>query len=186
MGNRISKVYTCTGDNGTTGLADGTRVDKDAPEIIAMSAVDELNSHIGLLLTEALPTDIHESLIIVQHDLFDIGAELSLHGTHVLTGGRVAELEGWLDRLNESLAPLREFILPGGSRAAALCHVARSVCRRTECQLTTAAWNIEMNPETLKYINRLSDLLFVVARALNQHAGHTDVFWRGRRDAQTR
>jgi cob(I)alamin adenosyltransferase len=179
MGNRISKVYTCTGDNGTTGLADGTRVDKDAPEIIAMSGVDELNSHIGLLLSETLAQEFQEPLILIQHDLFAVGAELSLNGTQLLAGERVTELERLLDRLNDTLPPLREFILPGGTRAAALCHVARSVCRRTECQLTTVAWNMDLNPATLQYMNRLSDLLFVMARCLNRHAGHPESYWRG-------
>jgi len=177
MGHRISKVYTRTGDNGTTGLADGKRVDKDAPEVIAMGSLDELNSHIGLLLTESLPQPIPKLLIEIQHDLFDAGGELSLEGSRLITAEQVMQLEQWLEDYNKQLPQLKEFILPGGCRAAAVSHVARSICRRAECQLTAAAWHIDLNPETLKYINRLSDLLFVIARHLNQQAGHADIYW---------
>jgi cob(I)alamin adenosyltransferase len=177
MGNRISKVYTRTGDNGTTGLADGSRVAKDAPEIVTMGSLDELNSQLGFLRTESLPPKIDAILSDIQHALFDAGGELSLKDRRLLTSAQATQLEQWLDDFNDHLAPLEEFILPGGTRAAAICHIARSVCRRAEVQLTTTARHNAVNPETRKYINRLSDLMFVMARYLNKEAGVTDVYW---------
>jgi len=186
MGNRISKVYTRTGDNGTTGLGDGSRIAKDSPRIAALGDIDELNSLIGLLLTETLSTRITPMLVTIQHDLFDAGGEVSIPGYTRLTANHVQQLEQWLDDLNETLPPLKEFILPGGSRAAAVCHLARSVCRRAERRLTTVASTEVINPEAQKYLNRLSDLLFVIARFINRDCGHDDVLWqKGRPHSQT-
>ena len=177
MGHRITSVYTRTGDSGTTGLGDGTRVAKDNPRVTAMGSIDELNSLIGLLLTETLPEMVATMLIGIQHDLFDAGGEISMPGTILLAATHVEQLENKLDEMNETLTPLKEFILPGGNRAAALCHLARSVCRRAECLLVTVAATAAINPLTLKYLNRLSDLLFVTARFINKQAGHGDVQW---------
>ena len=177
MGHRLSKIYTRTGDKGSTGLGDGTRVDKDSPRVEAYGTVDELNSVIGLLLTETLPEKLWAALTDIQHDLFDLGGELCIPGRSVVTDERVTQLENILDELNADLSPLKEFILPGGSRAAAICHVARTVCRRADRRVITLT-KIESVPEvTVKYINRLSDLLFVMARFLNKQADHGDVLW---------
>jgi len=177
MGHRISKVYTRTGDNGTTGLGDGSRIAKDSPRIAVIGSIDELNSQIGLLLTETLPPRIQAMLIAIQHDLFDAGGEISIPGSARLTAEHVQQLERWIDSLNDTLEPLKEFILPGGHRAAALCHVARSICRRAERLLTGIAKSEAINPQTLTYLNRLSDLLFVMARYINNQAGNADVLW---------
>jgi cob(I)alamin adenosyltransferase len=177
MGNRITRVYTRTGDGGTTGLGDGSRVEKDNPRVTAMGGIDELNSLIGLLLTEVLPEPVQAMLINIQHELFDVGGEISMPGTTVLTAAAVEQLENQLDTMNNTLEPLKEFILPGGSRAAATCHLARSVCRRAESLLVTASGAGPINPQTLKYLNRLSDLLFVTARYINKQAGNGDVLW---------
>jgi cob(I)alamin adenosyltransferase len=178
MGNRLSKIYTRTGDDGTTGLGDGSRVAKTHPRVQAMGDVDELNSVIGLLQTESLPAQIVECLIGVQHTLFDIGGELAVPGYKMVDDDRVTRLETLLDELNASLSPLKEFILPGGSRAGATCHLARSVCRRAERTLHDSAQTIEINDAACRYINRLSDLLFVMARSLNAADGHADVLWK--------
>lgn len=177
MGHRLSKIYTRTGDKGTTGLGDGTRVDKDSPRVEAYGTVDELNSVIGLLLTETLPDPLRTVLTDIQHDLFDLGGELCIPGRSVVTEDRVTRLENILDDLNANLSPLKEFILPGGSRAAAICHVARTVCRRAEQRAISLAKTETVPEVTVKYINRLSDLLFVMARFLNKHAGQSDVLW---------
>ncbi len=177
MGHRLSKIYTRTGDKGTTGLGDGTRVDKDSPRVEAYGTVDELNSVIGLLLTETLPDKLRAALTDIQHDLFDLGGELCIPGRSVVTEARVTQLENILDDLNEDLAPLKEFILPGGSRAAAICHMARTLCRRAERRIITLT-KVEAVPDvTVKYVNRLSDLLFVIARFLNKQTDHGDVLW---------
>lgn len=178
MGHRLSKIYTRTGDGGETGLGDGTRIAKDAACIETIGSVDELNSHIGLLLCESLPGDVRACLDQIQHDLFDLGGELSIPGTALLADERVDALESALDRWNAELAPLKEFILPGGSRAAALAHVARTVCRRAERSLVRAGRDATVRATALRYLNRLSDLLFVLARTLNQAAGMPDVLWR--------
>ena len=177
MGKRLTKIYTRTGDGGTTGLADGSRVAKDAPRIEAIGAVDELNSAIGVLLAEKLPDEVRGCLTDVQHDLFDLGGELSVPGHAIMSEAYVTRLEQLLDRFNAGLTALKDFILPGGSRAASLAHVARTVCRRAERRLVTLANKEATPPFAVRYLNRLSDLLFVLARVLNRHAGGGDVLW---------
>jgi len=182
MGHRLSRIVTRTGDAGTTGLGDGNRVAKDAPRIEAIGAVDELNSTLGVLLAEALPDDARACLVDVQHDLFDLGGELSIPGYTAVTHAHVERLETAVDAFNADLAPLKDFILPGGTRAAALAHVGRTVCRRAERALVTLAGSETVGDPARKYVNRLSDLLFVLARALNRSAGQPDVLWRRDRD----
>jgi cob(I)alamin adenosyltransferase len=177
MGKRLTKIYTRTGDDGTTGLADGSRVNKDGPRIEAIGEIDELNSTIGMLLTEDLPAGLRAAMTAVQHDLFDLGGELSVPGHGIISASHVSRLEHELDTLNASLPALTEFILPGGSRAAAAAHVSRAVCRRAERALVTLASRETVPPLLMQYLNRLSDLLFVAARALNAHAGVGDVLW---------
>ncbi len=178
MGNRLSKIYTRTGDDGTTGLADGERVDKYDVRVEAFGSVDETNSTLGLLLAEPdLPSAIAEPLHRIQHELFEIGAELSLPGYVKIAADHVAQLEHDLDEINAALPPLEEFVLPGGNRAAAICHVARTVCRRAERQAWAAAKLHGVNGELLRYLNRLSDLLFVMARALARRNGGREVLW---------
>ena len=177
MANRLSKIYTRTGDAGTTGLGDGTRVAKDSLRIAAMGDVDELNSIIGLMLTEPISTEISEVLTRIQHDLFDTGGEICMPGYAMIKPERVTALENTLDKWNDTLTPLKEFILPGGSRAAAYCHLARTVCRRAERTMTTLNTHEKVTEISLQYINRLSDLLFVLSRILNKEAGVPDVLW---------
>ena len=177
MGNRLSKIYTRTGDDGTTGLGDGARVPKTSPRVEAMGAVDELNSVIGLLMTESLPDSIRGTLSAVQHSLFDLGGEISLPGQELVHDEQVTQIENTLDQMNEPLSPLKDFILPGGTQAAALCHQARSVCRRAERRLLVLAEQQSVSKASTKYLNRLSDLLFVMARHLNRRAGVDDVLW---------
>ena len=177
MGHRLSKIYTRTGDDGSTGLGDGTRVPKDSARVEAYGTVDELNSMLGLLLSEVPGDALHAALTRIQHTLFDLGGELCIPGRSVLVEAQVTALEDLLDQLNADLAPLKEFILPGGTRAAALCHVARSVCRRAERRVYTLSRSEAVAPASLKYLNRLSDLLFVMARALNHANGTPDVLW---------
>jgi len=177
MGNRLSKIVTKTGDGGETGLADGQRMSKSAPRIVALGTVDELNAAIGLLLTEILPDDVVKKLLLIQHDLFDLGGELAIPRHNAITSQQVTALETWLATMNATLSPLKEFILPGGCRAAAQCHVARTVARRTERVLVNLGQTTALNPASLQYANRLSDVLFVLARALNQHANVPDVLW---------
>ena len=181
MGNRLSKIYTRTGDKGTTGLAGGERVDKDSPRIEAIGDVDELNSVIGLLLTESLPEEIQTILVDVQHRLFDIGGALSMPDVVMPANNLVEAMEQSLDDMNERLQPLKEFILPGGTRAAAICHLARSVCRRAERHLIALNKHESVGDFPLQYLNRLSDLLFVIARTLNKHAGKEDIYWQSQR-----
>ncbi|HCX86784.1 MAG TPA: cob(I)yrinic acid a,c-diamide adenosyltransferase [Gammaproteobacteria bacterium] len=183
MGKRLSKIYTRTGDEGMTGLGDGTRVSKTSPRVEAMGQVDELNSLIGLMMSENLPEEIRQFLAIVQHTLFDLGGELSLPGHSLVPPERVTAVENMLDDLNASLAPLEEFILPGGTRAAALCHVARSTCRRVERALFSVDDGHAVSDASRQYINRLSDLLFVMARSLNQSAGEPDILWQHEKPA---
>jgi len=178
MGNRLSKIYTRTGDDGTTGLAAGERVAKHDVRIEAVGAVDETNSLIGLLLTEhGLSNAIADPLRRIQSELFEIGAELALQGYRKIEPRHVSRLEVELDGLNAELPPLAEFVLPGGTRAAAICHVARTVCRRAERRACAAASEHALNPESLRYLNRLSDLLFVMARRLARESGAQEVLW---------
>ena len=177
MANRLSKIYTRTGDAGMTGLGDGTRVAKDSLRVVAMGDVDELNSVIGMMLTEPISIKIRACLTRIQHDLFDMGGEICMPGYAMIKAERVAALENILDEWNDTLSPLKEFILPGGSRAAAYCHLARTVCRRAERQMTTLNNHEKMTVISLQYINRLSDLLFVLCRILNKEAGVPDVLW---------
>jgi cob(I)alamin adenosyltransferase len=177
MANRLSKIYTRTGDAGTTGLGDGTRVAKDSLRVVAMGDVDELNSVIGILLTEPVPSKIRACLTRVQHDLFDLGGELCMPNYVMIKAERVTALETILDEFNDTLPALKEFILPGGSRAASYCHLARTVCRRAERTMTTLNNQEKITEISLQYINRLSDLLFVLCRILNKDAGVPDVLW---------
>jgi cob(I)alamin adenosyltransferase len=177
MGHRLSKIYTRTGDKGTTGLGNGSRVDKDTARIEAIGTIDELNSIIGLLLAETVPDLIRETLIDVQHHLFDIGGGLSIPGSEVPETNYIEKLEMVLDELNSELEPLKEFILPGGTRTAALCHQARSVCRRAERRVVTLAKTEAISEFPCRYLNRLSDLLFVMARSVNRTAGRPDILW---------
>jgi len=180
MANRLSKIYTRTGDDGTTGLGDGSRINKDSLRVEAMGDVDELNSVIGLILTDNLPATLRESLTHIQHDLFNIGGELSIPGYVLLQQTRIDDLEATIDRLNADLLPLQEFILPGGVRAAAYCHLARTVCRRAERKLMQLHHAENVTEISRKYLNRLSDLLFVMCRVINKEAGVSDVLWRNR------
>ena len=181
MANRLSKIYTRTGDDGTTGLGDGTRVAKDSLRVKVMGDVDELNSIIGIMQTEAQGANIHEVLEAIQHDLFDMGGELCMPGYAMIKPERVTALETQLDAWNETLSPLKEFILPGGSRAAAYCHLARTVCRRAERTMTKLNSQEKLTEVSLHYINRLSDLLFVLCRTLNKNAGKPDVLWNNKK-----
>jgi len=177
MGHRLSKIYTRTGDSGQTGLGDGSRVAKDSLRIEAIGAVDELNSQLGLLVCEPVGADINDLLTGIQHILFELGGELSIPGHDRLQSAHVTRLEQALDAHNAALSPLKEFILPGGSRAGALCHVARSVCRRAERRVIALASKERLSPYCVQYLNRLSDLLFVLSRTLNRRQGHGDVLW---------
>jgi cob(I)alamin adenosyltransferase len=177
MGYRLSKIYTRTGDAGTTGLGDGSRVGKDAPRIAALGDVDETNAIVGVLLCEELPEDVRTLLVGVQHDLFDLGGELAVPGGAFLKVTQPGRLETAIDRYNAELEPLKEFILPGGTRAAALAHHARTVCRRAERAIVALAQDEAVSEPARQYLNRLSDLLFVLARWLNKHAGRGDVLW---------
>lgn len=177
MGKRLTKIYTRTGDDGTTGLATGTRVPKDAARVEALGAVDELNCVVGLVLAEDLSEAIRASLLRVQHDLLDMGGELCLPGHDIIGPTHVTRLENELDMLNAALPSLQDFILPGGTRAAAAAHLARTVCRRAERRLVALSRVESVPPRLLHYLNRLSDLLFVLARALNRDAGGSDVLW---------
>lgn len=179
MGNRLSKIYTRTGDDGTTGLGDGTRVAKDGARVEAYGTVDELNSAIGVLLAvPGIPADIAACLLEIQHELFDLGGELCIPGHQAIAASHVAQLEQTLDRFNDSLPPLKEFILPGGGPAAAACHLARTIARRAERRIVSLAAVEPVGPEAVKYLNRLSDLLFVLARVLARHERGTEVLWR--------
>jgi len=177
MGKRLSKIYTRTGDDGTTGLGDGSRIPKDNARIEAMGAVDEVNSTVGLIRTASLPGDIEAVLSGIQHDLFDLGGELSIPGYELIKAEAVERLEENLDQLNAGLEPLKDFILPGGTAAAAWCHLARSMCRRAERRLVTLSRETDISDVPRQYLNRLSDYLFVLARYLNKAAGSGDVLW---------
>jgi len=180
MGNRLSKIYTRTGDDGTTGLGDGTRVSKDDARVEAYGSVDEANSTIGVILAvPGLPESVAGCLREIQHDLFDLGGELCIPGMRMIGADHVTRLEQALDGFNEALPPLKDFILPGGGPAAAACHVARTVARRAERRVwTLAAAGGEVGEHAPKYLNRLSDLLFVVARVLSRHENGAEILWR--------
>jgi len=182
MGKRLSKIATRTGDDGSTGLGDGSRTRKDSLRIAAIGDVDELNSQLGLLLTENLPEPVGAAMLHVQHDLFDLGGELCIPGYTLLKPAQVAQLDDWLAHYNADLPRLAEFILPGGSRAAAQAHVCRAVCRRAERSLVALGAAEALNEAPRQYLNRLSDLLFVLARVLNRAGGGSDVMWQRARD----
>ena len=179
MGHRLSKIYTRSGDAGSTGLGNGQRVDKDDLRIEACGAVDELNSQLGVLLAQTLPEAVRECLHRVQHELFDLGGELSIPGHRLIQSHQVQALEQALDGFNQELPPLAEFILPGGGQRAAACHVARAVCRRCERRVVSLARAQDVAPELIAYLNRLSDLLFVIARVLARAESGSEVLWRG-------
>jgi cob(I)alamin adenosyltransferase len=182
MGHRLSKITTRTGDAGETGLGDGSRVPKDSARIAALGDVDELNSVIGLVLAEAVPDDVRDALLGVQHDLFDLGGELSIPGHSAVTERHVERIERLIEKFNHDLPPLKEFILPGGARTSALAHLGRTVCRRAERLVVGLARAEQVSQPSRTYLNRLSDLLFVLGRVLNRHAGVEDVLWeKGRR-----
>ncbi len=178
MGNRLSKIATCTGDEGRTGLGDGSRVDKDSHRVEAFGEVDELNSLLGRLLAHELPEDVAPMLAQVQHELFDLGAELAVPGHSALPEEAVARLDGALSAYNEALPHLKEFILPSGGPATADCHVARAVCRRAERKLVALSHHEAVRDMSMAYLNRLSDLLFVVARVLSRYENGGEVLWR--------
>lgn len=183
MGHRLSKIYTRTGDAGTTGLGDGSRTDKDAARVEAYGTVDELNSTVGMLLAHPMPESLSSPLVEVQHNLFDLGGELCVPGYTVIDEARVRWLEEVLDTHNADLPPLKDFILPGGGHAAATCHLARTVCRRAERRVHTLARLEAINPQALAYLNRLSDLLFVFGRVLARLEGGSEVLWQRNRNA---
>lgn len=177
MGNRLSKIYTRTGDKGTTGLGDGSRVDKDSLRVEAYGTVDELNSAVGLVLSAELPDEVRSCLTRAQHELFDLGGELCMPGTTLIPDRYVEGLEQSLDAFNGDLPPLKDFILPGGSEAASRCHLARTIARRAERRVISLAHNETVNEATIRYLNRLSDLLFVIARVLARADGGAEVIW---------
>jgi len=183
MGARLSRIYTRTGDDGTTGLGDGTRVRKDALRVEAYGTVDEANAHLGVVLAvSGLPERVRECLLAVQHDLFDLGGELCIPGYTMLKDVQVARLDARLAHYNAALPRLAEFILPGGSRAAAQAHVCRTVCRRAERSIVELGAHETLNAAPRQYVNRLSDLMFVLARVLNRAAGGSDVLWQQRKN----
>lgn len=177
MANRLSKIVTRTGDKGTTGLADGSRVSKDSVRIHCLGTVDELNSHLGLLLSESLAQDVRELLLQVQNDLFDLGGSLA-YPIAPFTEDKLIRLDSAITHYNADLPPLKEFILPGGTRAACLCHIARTVARRAERDLVTLAQTEETPAHGLPYLNRLSDLLFVLSRVLNRNEAQPETLWK--------
>ena len=179
MGNRLSKIVTRTGDDGSTGLADGSRVPKESPRIEACGSVDELNSSLGVLLAQTgLPAPMGEQLLEIQHDLFDLGGELAIPGSVIIHAQQVEALEALVNSWNAELPALREFVLPGGGGAAAHCHMARSICRRAERRCWALSRSEPIGPQALRYLNRLSDLLFVLARVLARRANGSEVMWR--------
>ena len=178
MGNRLSKIYTKTGDDGTTGLGDGSRIAKDSARVAAYGTVDEANSAIGLVLACDIAQDIAALLTTAQHQLFDLGGELCIPGHAAIFDADVAALEQALDAYNDPLPPLKDFILPGGGEAAARCHLARTIVRRAERETVTLARHEAVRPEAIRYLNRLSDLLFVLARVLARASGHGEVLWK--------
>lgn len=181
MGNRLSKIYTRTGDKGTTGMGDGSRVEKDSVRVAAMGDVDELNSVLGIVICKCSEGFVKETLITIQHDLFNLGGQLTMPECNLITSERVKWLEQSLDAMNEHLPPLKEFILPGGGEAAAHCHLARTVCRRAERTVVALRKEFDFSEHITSYINRLSDLLFVACRVLSREAGEPEVYWQSAR-----
>ena len=181
MGHRLSKIYTRTGDDGSTGLGDGSRVAKDSARVAAYGTVDEANSAIGLVLAASVQSDIAELLTTVQHQLFDLGGELCIPGHAAIQAADIDALEHALDGYNDPLPPLKDFILPGGGEAAARCHLARTIVRRAERETVTLSRLESVRPEAIRYLNRLSDLLFVLARVLARASGHGEVLWKHER-----
>lgn len=181
MGNRLTKIYTKTGDDGSTGLGDGSRVSKDSARVTAFGTVDEANSAIGLVLACELPSAVRELLVSVQHQLFDLGGELCIPGHAAIFDADIARLEQELDAFNADLPALKDFILPGGGLAASNCHMARTICRRAERETVTLSHHDAVRPEAIRYLNRLSDLLFVLARVLARASGQGEVIWQHER-----
>ena len=177
MGNRLSKIYTRTGDDGSTGLGDGTRVAKDSPRVAAYGTVDEANSAIGVVLSAGVPAPVRDLLVAVQHQLFDLGGELCIPGHAAIFDADIQRLEDRLDQFNADLPPLKDFILPGGGAASAHCHLARTICRRAEREVVTLSHHDAVRPEAIRYLNRLSDLLFVLSRVLARADGHGETIW---------
>jgi cob(I)alamin adenosyltransferase len=178
VGNRLSKIYTRTGDDGSTGLGDGSRVAKDSARVCAYGTVDEANSAIGIVLACEVPEPVREVLVAVQHQLFDLGGELCIPGHAAIFDADIQKLEDTLDRFNADLPSLKDFILPGGGMAAAQCHLARTITRRAEREVVTLSHHDAVRPEAIRYLNRLSDLLFVLCRVLARGSGHGEVLWR--------
>lgn len=181
MGNRLSKIYTRTGDDGTTGLGDGSRTRKDSLRVESFGTVDELNSVIGLLIASIDDDHLRKILLDIQHDLFDLGGELCIPGTELIADRHTKRLEQELDALNKKLPPLKDFILPGGNPAAARAHLARTVCRRAERRVITLARHEPVNETVIRYLNRLSDLLFVIARTIARASGQGEILWQHER-----
>lgn len=182
MGNRLSKIYTRTGDNGSTGLGDGSRVAKDSLRVAAYGTVDELNSTIGMVLaSDGVDQATRETLTQVQHELFDLGGELCIPGMAMIDDADITRLEEVLDGFNDPLPPLKDFILPGGGMAASCCHLARTVCRRAEREVIALGRVESVRPQAQRYLNRLSDLLFVLCRVLARASGHGEVLWQHER-----
>jgi len=177
MAKRLTKIVTRTGDDGTTGLGDGTRTGKDSPRIEVLGNVDELNSAIGCVLAEALPDAVREALAPVQNDLFDLGGEVCIPGRSALWDAHVERLDARIESLREPLPPLRDFVFPGGSRAGAMCHLARAVCRRAERSLVALGAREQVSELSVKYLNRLSDLLVLAARTINAAAASPETIW---------
>jgi cob(I)alamin adenosyltransferase len=182
MAHRLSKITTRTGDRGETGLGDGSRVPKSSPRVRALGDVDELNSALGLVIAEEPPADVAEALAQIQHDLFDLGGEVSIPGHSMLREAQIERLEARIEEWNGELAPLKEFILPGGTRAAAAAHLARAICRRAERSVVELSETEKVSDAALRYLNRLSDLLFIAGRRSNRAAGRGDVQWRHERN----
>jgi cob(I)alamin adenosyltransferase len=178
MANRLTKIVTRTGDDGTTGLGDGTRVGKDSPRVQALGDIDELNSALGVAIAEDLPDHVRAMLLAIQNDLFDLGGEVCIPGRSALWNAHVDQLDRRIEALRETLPPLREFILPGGTRGAAACHLARAICRRAERSLVALGRVEAVSALGVQYLNRLSDLLFIAARTANAHAGQRETLWR--------
>ncbi len=184
MANRLTKIVTRTGDDGTTGLGDGKRVGKDSPRVQAMGEIDELNSAIGCILAEELPGPIAKALAAVQNDLFDVGGEICIPGRSALWDAHVEQIEQRIEALREKLPALKEFVLPGGTRAAAMCHLARAVCRRAERSLVALGRVEGVSELSIRYMNRLSDLLFLAARSINAAAGAPETMWNPGRERE--